>query len=701
MKKYFTIIFLFLIQQSYAADYYFSATGSDASIIGTIISPFKTIAKANSVQASGDHILFKGGEIFTGKLLPLAGVSYTSYGGGKATISAFTNVTSWVNIGGNIWESTTPVSTLSNCNVVSVNGLNTAMGRYPNNGYLPYQSFSTNTSITSSSLNSTNWTGAEVVIRKTRWIIDRNPITAHSGATITYTPSSDYPGQNNFGFIIQNDPRTLDTLHEWYYNPSTKKFRIYETATPTNVKISTIDTLVKMIYQDHVTFDNLKFTGAGHSALYAGSCAYLTVTNCDFDFNYNGINSDNWGSQSPGAIINNCTFNHTNNNACYLTNEYSSPTLTNNNFQNTGVLNGMAGSGDQKGIAIYEGGNNALIQNNRITKTGYIGIYYSGTSTKVRNNFLDSACIIKDDGGAIYSYNDTALYKEVSGNTITNTLGNSEGTDDVSGSGNSAFGIYVDGDYASHDSIVNNNINNSGHSGAYLHNPYNITFRGNTIYNSGRASLLIKNDRFNVTVRGLTIKNNIFFVRNLPFTETSLPSVTPYFNNLALIKITLHNDVSSFGIIDSNYYARPINDSLVINVQPAGETYSPGGYLMKTLAQWQNYSGLDMHSKKSPTTITDVNDLRFEYNETALPKIISLPSSFIDVKGAVYNGSITLAPYSSAVLIKNATVDSTLIQLNAALIRITNLETAVKNLQTTINAIQTKIVNLKATTIIQ
>ena len=50
---------------------------------------------------------------------------------------------------------------------------------------------------------------------------------------------------------------------------------------------------------------------------------------------------------------------------------------------------------------------------------------------------------------------------------------------------------------------------------------------------------------------------------------------------------------------------------------------------------------------------TDINDLRFEYNATTIPKTISLDGNYIDVKNASYNGTITLAPFSSAVLIRN------------------------------------------------
>ena len=48
--------------------------------------------------------------------------------------------------------------------------------------------------------------------------------------------------------------------------------------------------------------------------------------------------------------------------------------------------------------------------------------------------------------------------------------------------------------------------------------------------------------------------------------------------------------------------------------------------------------------------------MRFEYNETGSNKTVSLPYNYLDVTGVTYNGTITLAPYSSAVLIRNGAI---------------------------------------------
>ena len=104
-----------------------------------------------------------------------------------------------------------------------------------------------------------------------------------------------------------------------------------------------------------------------------------------------------------------------------------------------------------------------------------------------------------------------------------------------------------------------------------------------------------------------------------------------------------------FQSCDSNYYARPIDENKILNTNINNASW---GYY--NVAQWQTYIQIhDAHSKKSPKTITNVNDLRIEYNATSVNKTITLDGNYIDVKNVSYNGTITLAPYTSAVLIRN------------------------------------------------
>lgn len=178
------------------------------------------------------------GDVFEGTInISKSGIAgrpivFAAYGSGnKPVISGFQTLTAWTNAGNKIFE--TVVSSAGTAvNLLLVNGEPKAMGRYPNadaanNGYLIFEKSAGNVQIADNELQSSpTWKG-EIVIRKNRWVIDRNKITVHSGNTINYTSETSYAADPNFGYFIQNDPATLDKEGEWYYNAASKKLGIF------------------------------------------------------------------------------------------------------------------------------------------------------------------------------------------------------------------------------------------------------------------------------------------------------------------------------------------------------------------------------------------------------------------------------------------------------------------------------------------
>lgn len=667
MRKLLTILFLVVYLSVNATDFFIKNSGGTGSGLDHANAWSKAHFLTQTLSPNNRYY-FNRGETFnftstweieeSGTVGNL--ITFGAYGtGADPIITGFNDVSAWTDLGSNIWESTSAVSTLSTLRVVSINGVNTAMGRYPNSTWLYNSQANHATQVSEATLNSavTNWTGAELVIRKNRWIIDRCAITAHSGTQLTFTNPTVYPAWQNWGFFLQNDVRTLDVQNEWYYNPSTKKLRIYSTSSPTNVKVSAIEDLVYFIHIDYLKFENIQFTGANRYAIYPVGL-YNTVDSCNFDFNYNGIKGDNWGAGQNSAYftVTNSTFNNTNNTPIDLGPEFKHCTLTNNDIRNSSILIGMGEGGDLANCGIISNGDTALIQYNTIVNTNYCGIYFQGDGTQIRNNFIDSSCMVKDDGGAIYTYQDNDINKIIDKNTCLNTLGTNSGTDDEDGDYNAAYAIYIDGDVSGGVDVTNNNIAYTGGSGIFLHNSHDINCTGNTVYDSKQAAILIGNNTFGATMTDLVVTGNIFVTKDAPIVQHPFGTTTTAFNRTAMYIISSHNDLadpSTIGTFNNNVYARPIQDDTVFTVSPNGETYTPGGYLPKTLAQWKTYSGMDASSTGAPMSISDTEDLRFEYNHTAEPVDISLPYNYMDMTGANYNETITLAPYSSAVLILN------------------------------------------------
>jgi hypothetical protein len=140
-------------------------------------------------------------------------------------------------------------------------------------------------------------------------------------------------------------------------------------------------------------------------------------------------------------------------------------------------------------------------------------------------------------------------------------------------------------------------------------------------------------------ISAIVAKNNILF------SKTPTQNVFTNRNSVA----SPNNLPNFWSVMDSNYYARPIDDNLTFYTRDAanGQTV-----VTRSLAQWQAFTGKDAHSLKSPLAITNVNQLDFEFNATQAPVIKTLPAGvWKDVYNTTYSGTITLAAYRSAVLI--------------------------------------------------
>ncbi len=370
VKKLITILFFFIaiFCNAQTHTYYFDAVnGNDANTVAQAqvsTTAWKTLARLNTFFNSlvpGDVVRFRRGQTFPGFIIATkAGTSVQNIRfatwdvGAKPIITGLTDLTTWTNLGGNIWETTNAISTLSATNIVTVNGVNTAMGRTPNSGsFFTISAHTGHTSATIGALTGTpNYVGAELVARMgAAWIFARNLITNQATTVLTTIPN--YP--NPFGFtiydyangqaFIQNSASTLDVQNEWYYNPSTKKLRIFSTTSPTGVKIATTDSLVKAT-AGFLTFDSLQFQGANTDCFQLNPASNITISNCDI--RYVGDNAVQQQNNSPNLTVINNTFRDVQNsgttNVGYGGNTNSK--ISNNSFVNINMIPGAWGSLD-------------------------------------------------------------------------------------------------------------------------------------------------------------------------------------------------------------------------------------------------------------------------------------------------------------------------------------------------------------------
>jgi len=586
-----------------ARNFYFSTSiGDDSRTVAQAqnpLTPWKTLNKLNSFFPSllaGDSVLFKRGEVFDGKIIvtksgtATAPIVLSAFGtGSKPVINGFTTLSGWTNLGGGIWQAAAPYCKAS-LNMVTLNDVPQAIGRYPNEGYLTFESANGTTSITDNQLaSSPNWTGAEVVIRKTHWVIDRNVITNHTGTVITYSTGSDYPGLPGYGYFIQNDPKTLDKIGEWYFNPVNKNFQFYfGSGNPSLylVKASKVDTLVYINNRSNIKYDNLSFQGANFASFLINNSQNITIQFCEIL--YSGTDAI-LASNTANLTCKNSLINHSNNDA-FAIDTYggtSVRTLVSDNIiKNSGLIPGMGGNGDGKNFALSIQSEKSIIQNNYVDSCGYLGIVFTGDSTVVKNNVVNHFCMVKDDGSGIYTYIETpsVIYygRKVLNNIVLNGFGAPAGTSDMIPA---ASGIYLDG-YTQNVLASGNTVSQCSLAGIYIGwYAKNLTIRENVLFNN---LYQFKVDNKNTSTSNLTIRKNIFFTKS---TNQQLFSFLSTVNNY---------QIGQLGSFDSNYYIHPYGDDAVVRMK-----YLIGGKQFSEAITYEGWKSYDLHARKDPISMPD------------------------------------------------------------------------------------------------
>ncbi len=269
-----------------------------------------------------------------------------------------------------------------------------------------------------------------------------------------------------------------------------------------------------------------------------------------------------------------------------------------------------------------------------------MGIQFGGNNTVISNNLIDNFNLVKNDGGGIYTHVGTG--SAMTGQKITyNIVLNGKGFDEGCRVKEAfAHGIYLD-ERVENVTVSNNTVGHCTVSGIYLHNSHELVVNNNILFDNGSndadigGQILLIHDSLSPDdpIRNVSMNNNVFFAKST--------------SQKVLVFSTRDSDIASFGTADNNYYAKPIDNSYI------AKTWDQGWNSISTnrsLSNWQSFTGQDKNSSISPISITDVNKIRFEYNASSSNKVVSLDGSYIDVKGTRYSGSITLLPYTSAVL---------------------------------------------------
>jgi len=637
LKYLFTFLFVLFVSISNATNYYVSASGNDANPGTSESQPWKSVSKVSSFYFSpGDHILFKRGDSWSGTItVTSSGASgspivYGAYGTGeKPKIYGSEEITGWTKHSGNIYKATfgTPI------NQLFVGDLKMKIARHPNSGYLFVNSVQSSTTFTCNNLNGgINYTGATWFGRTAEYFTATVPVSSSSSNALTLVA---VPAGNlgvNEGFVLMNKLQFLDEAGEWFYDNSSKTVYLWmpngDSPANNSIKGSVSKNGFYASNKDYISIQNLDILQHSEKGIFVSNCDQLTIDNNDIS------NPDEYGiydnSNSTSNTITNNTITGANHFGLYL--RTSSSLISDNNVLETAVFDniGISGTGDHAaGGGIFIGGINGgnTISYNRIIDTGYHGIYFARPNNLVQYNFVKDACLLKGDGGGIYTSFRTIPGpngSKVRNNIVLNVPGNKYGFTSSRAFGE---GIYID--ESSEEVLVENNtVAYCSNSGIFLHDNAKSVVKSNTIID-GRYGILVNREH-----GANSINDNIIYALDQD----------DYEPNQLLVK---RNSVNT--VFNNNTYVNHYNSSKIFK---EGSTYYD-------FQGWKSISKQDANSKLDVSRLGDGETEELFYNDTKQTKTISLGTViYRDIDGANITGSLTLQPFTSKILIKTSSSNS-------------------------------------------
>lgn len=602
-----TLLLSFLY--SFSTNYYVSAAGNDGNSGTSTGSPWRTLAKVNNswnVIQPGDTIFLRGGDTFRETLFigksgtALNRIVITSYGTGKALISGYNVLTGFSLTSGSIYQVSFPQGKAQLINV-EIDGRQAQIGRTPNADQTPYfyESFGTNTSITDNQLTaSPNWTGAEVVMRKSHWAFDRAKVTNHSGTTVTYgltgftlggNQSLWTPDKTGYGFWFQNSLQTLDTEGEWFYNPTTQIFYFHtggKLPTAFTVKAAARDTGINVNNKAYITIDGVNFEGQNVAGIYAINTDFITVKNSTFTNGVVPILFRNVGT----VLIEDNTIDYALTSGIVVENtSRSNVTIQRNIVNNVYMIAGMGDySNDPIGLRnIRSSANTNTIKRNFITNSGYSGINFQGNNVIVEENRVDSFCRTQEDNGAIYVYsgpqttapaNPVYTNRIVRKNIITNAVGNLYAM--PAGSLVDLAGIYLDGKSMAV-SITDNYLYNIPGPAINSNNGVNVTASRNLLH---KVAIGVRGNLYSWgNISNFNVNSNVHVAESV--TEAIFQhSFQTLFGTSAGAQVA-----TMFNLDTNRIYAKAVTP------------YSLSGVSNQSLPAWQALTGEDIRSQMIPT----------------------------------------------------------------------------------------------------
>ena len=677
--------------------YYVSTAGLDSNDGLSELTPFKTIAKVNSLALGpGDRVLFKCDDVWQAEQLvvsksgtetePITFGSYPEGCANKPTLSGSLPITGWTVHSGSIYRADLPAGTFPlGINQLFRDGQRLTMGRWPNldagdGGYSFVDAHSAGSNqITDNELpSSVNWAGAIVHIKNIRWSMLDRQVTGSSSHTLTLNTGlscliSGWTTCTGWGYFINNHLATLDQDGEWYYDAGANRVYLYSTGgVPSSIEGSVIleeattlrhggimlsdGSATSYVVVDNIALKNWFNHGIGTPGGMSGDIYHhFTIRNVTIkDVDAAGVRLSSWlerPSNGRKGLRGGQHMTFTDNvidgaNHFGITGYFAESTFEDNVIKNIALIENLNRSGMGCGLTssqCTENGDGFRIRTYEPLDSGYGNTLRYNRFEKIGYNGVD-----------VFGY-DTTLER----NFITQSCYSKADCGGVRtfGSDNlSATDVYdvhiveniivdipgnVDGCHASRPAFG---------MGLYIdHYSRDVEVRGNTIISTTATGLLyqrstgqiVDNTVYNAS-SGTSYNGHI----SLGASETRVTISGNVLYGLKSNAWTLYSySLSNFLSSDYNYFFHPFEEDQI--------AYGPS-WTRYTFAEWKAYSGLESHSKANWFTLNpgDPPLSRVFYNDTKNPLVVDLGvRKYLDLDQNTVMGAITLQPFESIVLV--------------------------------------------------
>lgn len=663
-----------------ATNYYVASGGNDAANGLTPGTAWKTLSRANQfVYATSDSLLLNRGDIFFGSLIVNRSfMNYGAYGTGKKPIiTGSIVISSWTSSGNGKYNAT--VAAKYSLNLVTIDSMPQYSARYPNynstnGGFLTYRKVTDTTTviIPGASLLRNTIRGKVLNIRSVDYRMDRDSIVSvsNAGDTITYVRGSMFlsasaerllPVSDQYGAFYSKDTSFLDTLGEWVHNPSTSQLKMFfGAANPASfkVEVAIVDTLINVGNKTNISIQDIDFYNAGIFAISTSGGNNTVIRRCSI------INSGAIGIQTfqtdritiDSVDVRQCLANGINNENNFAGRHYG--IISNCNVSDIGLLHGMGSfnSGAQYRGILNGCRDTVTVEYCTVNNTGRSGIYWQGSTARIRYNVVSNTQRWFDDDGGIYTYasgnlaspgivySDRIMENNIAFNcgVYPNTLFGKRGNTILASS------FYLDGRTMA--TLLRNNIGfGYKRSGLHTNNSTDVTVYNNIFYADTIPSTSILDAQRGIsffklagdTIRNLVIKKNVIYIFQPAFQSLAYHAITNTF------KVPLPLVVPSYLTMDSNYMNYPNAQVLRIEASSNGVAIPNTKYM---LSEWQSNFMQDLNTTKLPSLPKYLT--RLVYNPGRVPLPVTLDANYVSATGQFYPaGTFLLDPFSGVLLL--------------------------------------------------